>query len=221
MGQFFQIHPEPQEKRLIDKAVPVNLAGRRDRLPDRSRLCTGLPPGRRRKPSSASSVCVNSMTSTTSPTMCSDLYRKSAPTPRWTMPSSGCSRATRPEPSPSSSRPPKCHACCCIPSVAPSACACGTMPVAHALLEAHHEPLMSVTLIPPGEELPMSATGRDPSALRACAGSDGLDGGACRWRPPAWWTCATCRPSSCAKDEATSRTWLSEARRMTRVARCS
>ncbi|MHC9038116.1 L-threonylcarbamoyladenylate synthase, partial [Cobetia marina] len=51
--------------------------------------------------------------------------------------------------------------------------------ITHALLEAHHEPLMSVTLIPPGEELPMT----DPEEIRQRFGHALdliIDGGACR-----------------------------------------
>ncbi|MDW5377302.1 L-threonylcarbamoyladenylate synthase [Halomonas sp. HP20-15] len=54
--------------------------------------------------------------------------------------------------------------------------------ITHALLEALGEPLMSVTLIPVGEELPMT----DPEAIRERFGAHldlVVDGGACHLEP--------------------------------------
>ncbi|MGK8476984.1 Sua5/YciO/YrdC/YwlC family protein [Stutzerimonas stutzeri] len=61
-----------------------------------------------------------------------------------------------------SRRRAKCRACCCIPNVAPSGCAYRHCRSPRRCWKSFGEPLMSVSLILPGEDLPMS----DPYEMR-------------------------------------------------------
>ena len=155
MSQFFQIHPENPQPRLVKRAVEIVRQGGVIVYPTDSSYALGCRIGEKTAVDRIRRI--RQLDDKHNFTLvCRDLSELGV----YAKVDTGLFRllkAHTPVPTPSSSAPPaRCRACSCTPSAAPSACACRTVPIARALLEELGEPLMSVSLIMPGSGEPLN-----------------------------------------------------------------
>ena len=177
MGQFFQIHPENPQKRLIDQAVAIIQQGGVIAYPTDSGYALGCHLGEKKAierikrlrqlddKHNFTLVCSDLSEIGTYAKVDNAIFRllKSHTPGAYTFILQATSEVPR-----LLLHPKRRSIGVRVPDHA----------ITHALLETHREPLMSVTLIPPGEELPMT----DAEEIRERFGHAldlVIDGGAC------------------------------------------